>query len=210
MTAVSYIRFDSVNRNIFTYFEMIRGNLISEAVYSVFSESGTTACSLINTIEHCPNDIPYGGADFFIRLFFIAFPSVLNPFSELTTTTISSMFSPFMYGTVKSGYGSSFVTEAYYYWGNGMYFYFVALGLLMMFLLKKLNKQNCNALEVFVSVYVFSELSFCVRSDVTLIFREILYYCLVPSVFIYLLSKKNKKYLICSNKNINHFTNVKQ
>lgn len=164
-------------------------------LYDILSESGATAISLANTLQYCPSLIPHKYFEFFIKMFANVLPSFLNPFYDISMATTSSVFSPLLYGYTGSGYGSSFITEVYYYWGLFLYPVLLLYGLIMGKIDSVFHSMGkmTNIVSVFSTIFLFSEMIYWVRNDVFEIARSYLYCVVLPLILVNLLSARRRK-----------------
>lgn len=167
-------------------FSGINLSSIGDLIYNIFLEPANASVSLASTMQYCPSQVPHLYFESFVKVIGNILPSFINPFYKLGTTTTSSIFSPLFYRFSGTGYGSSFITEAYYYWGNFMYIVMLIYGLIIGKIEKSFSNliSNKNIFVIFMSIYMLSEMIYCVRNDVFSLGRYFVYYVILPWLLI--------------------------
>lgn len=122
-------------------------------------------------------------------------------FFETYNLVVSATFSPLYYNTNLIGYGSSFITEAYYNFGYLMFPFMILMGALFGKLENLLIKAKVtrNAPLFFLITYVLSELIYIVRNDIYAIPRFVIFYAIVPLVLYKCLNLFFKKKKMAKN-----------
>lgn len=168
--------------SIKSLFSGVNLNSIGDLVYNIFLEPANASVSLASTMQYCPSQVPHLYFESFLKVIGNILPSFINPFYKLGTTTTSSIFSPLFYRFSGTGYGSSFITEAYYYWGSFMYIIMFIYGLTIGNIEKSFSNliSNKNIFVIFMSIYMLSEMIYCVRNDVFSLGRYFTYYVFLP------------------------------
>ena len=98
------------------------------------------------------------------------------------------------------GIGSSYIAEAY--WNFGYYSLFIML--IIGFIIGRLNKMfdkaviENNYLKIFMTTYIFTIISFYVRSDTRTFCRNFVWFC-VPMIIIYKYLKFRRSCLLDNN-----------
>ena len=171
-------------------------NISSDLFFEILSTGGASI-SLANTLQYCPSLVDHQYFVFFYKMFANVLPTFLNPIRELSMTTTSSIFSPLLYNYEGNGYGSSFITEAYYSWGKYMYIYVFFFGFLLGYLQSKLdfNRKTMHIFGIFSSILLFSDFIYALRNDVFETFRSYLY-CVVFPLFLITILSDRESYII--------------
>lgn len=140
-------------------------------------EPGITFTTVSNILETCPSQVDLFYGKSIIGSILQCLPPALRfGFFDKYTLQVSSVFSPLYYHTKSFGYGSSFIAEAYYNFGYGIFIFMFIFGLL----LGKINKDlmdasSNNAPYLFLILSALcGSLAFGVRNDLSSIPREML------------------------------------
>ena len=184
LSSMSQSRHESLS--VGSIFSGFTASSFVDQLYNIFLEPGSASVSLANTIEHCPSDVPHIYFVSFLKVIDNILPSFISPFNGVGRTTTSNIFSPIFYGWTGSGYGSSFVTEAYYYWGSFIYIVMLLYGCAFGKIEDSFSgfMTNENIFSSFASVLMMSELIFCVRNDVFQLGRVFVYCILIPCILV--------------------------
>lgn len=158
--------------------------LWSDGMFSgILWETGITFTSVSNIIDKAPSVIPFFNGKSYIGAILIFLPSFMRfGFFETYNLSVSATFSPLYYNTNLIGYGSSFITEAYYNFGYFMLIFMLFIGILFGKLENALFRARLsrNAPVFFLITYILSELIYTVRNDIYSIPRYTVFYAIFP------------------------------
>ena len=162
-------------------------------LYSIFETTGNTFTSIANTIRCVPSMIDYNyGKSVLGSLLYILPSSLREPYLSSIVTHISSVLSPYYYGWNLAGYGSSFITEAFFNFG---YFGLLIICVYGAITSKIINViENCDKNKPFVyyaAIYMILEIANAIRNDLYFIPRHVVLYVLIPYFLSLFLSKRS-------------------
>lgn len=168
--------------SIASSFESVMDN---NPIISAVSEAGYTFEATATVVDNCPSKVAYNhGLSYISGLAYILPNGITNNYYNMVKST-DEVFKGFInaYG---SGIGSSFVAEAYWNFGYFSLIVMFLFGWLIGKLCTKLDKAiYCHDyINIFVCTYVFSCISFYVRSDTRTFFRNFVWFC-VPLILVY-------------------------
>lgn len=193
LSGISAVRSSSFTASSLAQYLITTG--FKDLLYNILSETGLTAVSLSNTLQHCPSEVPHYYFMSLLKAFCSILPSFINPMYSEVTKSVSNVFSPYIFGSVRSGYGSAFVTEAYYYWGNMMYVVIMLYGCIIAEMKSVaegvINKKNAYA--IFSVIYMYSEMMYCIRTDVIGLFRTFVYCVILPYALMYIVGHRKMR-----------------
>lgn len=181
-------------------------NVIGGGVlYETLFETSTTFTSVANILKYCPEVLPFNYGKSILGSLIYILPSFLRPsiINEIVLH-ISSVLSPLYYGYTGAGYGSAFVTEAYYDFGYFAYIVLIIFGFAVGALIKKIIHcaREKDAYMFIISSYIMSELVWGIRADLYLVPRHVVYYILIPLLIAKSISvraeneKRNNKWMV--------------
>ena len=177
-------------------------SVISEGlIYSVFRTTGNTFTSVSNTIQCVPALESFNYGKSILGSLVYVFPSVLRGNSlDNIVTHISALLSPYYYGWNVSGYGSSFITEAFFNYGYFSIFIVCIYGMIIGKIVSNIENGAGNRPFLFYfSIFMLIEITMGIRNDLYFIPRHIVLYVAVPYIFYSLLSIKSN---FCSNRRL--------
>lgn len=154
--------------------------------YESFFETSTTFTSVSNLLRYCPNTLPYNEGMSIVGGLIYILPDFLRPeLIEHIILHISAELSPYYYGFEGAGYGSAFVTEAYFNFGYFALFYVLIIGIILRKLTDTISFSTLynNRIGLLVCTYIMTEMIWAIRSDMYLIPRHFVYYMLLPLFF---------------------------
>lgn len=196
LRSVSYTR-DSTGSGLSlqSVFDVISGGFLYETLF----ETSTTFVSIANLFKYCPSyylDFNYGLS--IVGSLFYMLPAFLRPDVDIILH-ISPILSPLYHGYTESGYGSSFLTEAYFNYSYFAYFFLFIFGFVLFLIVDCINNitnKKCNYFLIGISVYLFTQLVWGIRSDLYLIPRHLLYYIVLPCLMAKLMVgfRKNERH----------------
>lgn len=193
MSAISGVRGSSISMGgVFDFLKLLSPE---RAFYNIFNETGITSISLANTMKYCPSQISHLYFTSILKTIAMVLPSFINPWASLSNTTTSNIFSHLLYGFKTTGYGSSFVTEVYYYWGSYLYIVVFIYGLIVA----KLNnsfrqiRSYKSIGKIYLTIYMLSEMIYCIRNDVYDLPRGLIYYVLIPLLLVRIIDDTARK-----------------
>lgn len=152
---------------------------------SVMSEAGYTFEATAAVVDHCPDDIDYNyGISYLSGVIYILPNGLTNNYYNVVRST-DEIFQGYI-NSNGSGIGSSYVAEAYWNFGYLSLVIFFIFGLLLGKLSVAFDKAvfNGNYISIFVCTYIFSCISFYVRSDTRTFYRNFVWFCL-PFIIMY-------------------------
>ena len=193
LRSVSYTRdLTGSGLSLQSVFNVLGGDVIYETLY----ETSTTFTSVANTIKYCPSYISYNYGKSILGSIIYVLPAFLRPsIINDIVLHISAELSPLYYGFTGAGYGSAFVTEAYFNFGYYAYVVLIVFGGLVGALIKRII--HCagkkDAFNFIVSMYIMSELAWGIRADLYLVPRHVVYYVIIPLVIARVFSNHTKK-----------------
>jgi oligosaccharide repeat unit polymerase len=193
LKGVGYTRDLSTGTQLLTI-DNVKTIFKSGLIYEVLSTTSTTFTTISNAIYHCPTTINYNcGLNLLGSIAYI-FPRFLRP-SWINMINVESVFSPLYYGWTISGYGSSFLAEAYYNYGYFSYIVMIVYGLVLAKICNMIrnSSQKMDPYRIYISIYLCSEIIWAIRSDLYLIPRHMVLYVIIPISFARLIEMKRNK-----------------
>lgn len=179
LRSVSYTR-DATGSGL--SLESIINVLGGGVLYESLFETSTTFTSLSNLLLYCPTTLSYNYGQSYLGGMLYTLPAFLRPeYMNNITLHISSVLSPYYYGFIGAGYGSSFLTEAYFNFGYCSYILIFGFGILLRKITDKISfseKESC--VGIVIAVCLMSELLWIIRSDTYLVLRHLVYYTILP------------------------------
>ncbi len=175
--------------------DVIKVVLKKNFIYSIFEITGNTFTSIANTVKCVPQFVPFNNGKSIIGSLLYILPSALRgQYLDSIVTHISSVLSPYYYGWTISGYGSSFITEAYF----NYYYWCIPVVMIYGGVFAKIIKTIENAdfakpFSFYISVYMIWEITNGIRNDLYFIPRHLILYVFLPYVAAMLISKLLKK-----------------
>ena len=175
-----------------TIAEILGGSFI----YGILETTGNTFTSIANTIRCVPEYLDFNYGKSILGSILYILPSTLRePYLSSIVTHISAVLSPYYYGWNISGYGSSFITEAFFNYG---YFGVIIIAIYGIVVGKVINSiENVNLkkpFEFYLAIYMCLEIANGVRNDLYFIPRHIVLYVLLPYLLSVLLRKSRIRY----------------
>lgn len=164
-------------------------------LYGIFETTGNTFTSIANTIRCVPDFVDYNYGKSVIGSVLYIFPRVFRePYISDIICHISAVLSPYYYGWTISGYGSSFITEAYFNWG---YFAIIAVmiyGWIVGKVMSTIEQAAHNTPFLFYfCIYMLLEMALAIRNDLYFIPRHLFLYVLIPYFFTLILKWKRNR-----------------
>jgi hypothetical protein len=186
-------------------FESVMDVIGGGVLYETLFETSTTFTSVANILKYCPEVLPFNYGKSILGSLIYVLPSYIRPsiINEIVLH-ISSVLSPLYYGFKGAGYGSAFVTEAYYNFGYYAYIALMIFGFAVGALIKKIIHcaKAKDAYMFILSMYIMSELVWGIRADLYLVPRHVVYYILIPLLIARLISvraeneERNNKWMV--------------
>lgn len=164
--------------------------------YESFFETSTTFTSVSNLLKYCPSVLPFNYGLSVVGSLLYVLPDFLRPsLIEHIVLHISAELSPYYYGFEGAGYGSAFITEAYFNYGYFAFLYVFFVGLAIRKLTDTISSSvlNGNKIGLLVCTYIMTEMIWAIRSDMYLIPRHLVYYMFLPLFFSRFLTTKVSK-----------------
>lgn len=188
---VGLARNNSSGVNMFSW-NVLKGVLDKGFLYSIFETTGNTFTSIANTIRCVPSLEPFNyGKSIVGSLIYILPSSFRDVLMGNMVLHISATLSPYYYGWTLSGYGSSYITEAYFNFG------YYAIGVVVLYgviLGKVINSLTHPVYHLpyrfFFYSYLILEFSMAIRNDLYQIPRHLVLYVLIPYILCRLISKQ--------------------
>ena len=147
---------------------ILNTNLIG-IIRDVFAEFGMTLLVPATIIDKVPEVIPFYHGKTFINFFLILIPNIfweINP--GLVDGTLESLVSPFIRSGTVGGIGGSFLAEIYYNFGYFSYLFLPIYGIILARLSRLLDFRTCNTnkLKFYLSIYMFTNVIWIIRSEI--------------------------------------------
>jgi hypothetical protein len=163
-------------------------------LYSIFETTGNTFTSIANTIRCVPAMVPYNYGKSIIGSLIYIFPSgIRNALLGDTVLHISATLSPYYYGWTLSGYGSSYITEAYFNFGYfAIPIVMIYGGVLAVVSQNFIDKSKDNAYAFFFYIYLINEFAMAIRNDLYQTLRHVVLYVFLPYFVCRIVSIKTK------------------
>lgn len=170
--------------------EVVDNNIIVSAV----AEAGYTFSATAVVVDNCPENVEYNNGKSYLRALAYIVPNELTGNYYAKVGSVDDKFKEYLnqYG---SGIGSSFIAEAYYNFG----YFSLAIMPLFGILIGKLSSAldlsiiKKNYLGIFFFTYIFTTVSFYVRSETSTFFRNIIWFGLPFLVIARVLKDKYKR-----------------
>lgn len=164
-------------------------------IRDVFSEFGMTLLVPATIIDKVPEVIPFYHGKTIVNFFLVLIPNVfweVNP--GLVDGTLESLVSPFIRRGTVGGIGGSFIAELYYNFGYFSYLFLPIYGIVLTRLTKFLDLRTCNTnkLKFFLSIYMFTNIIWIIRSEILTSGKDILYFAIFPIVLVKFIDKFRK------------------
>lgn len=162
-------------------------------LYSIFETTGNTFTSIANTIRCVPKMVPFNYGKSIIGSLIYVLPSgIRNSLLGDTILHISATLSPYYYGWTMSGYGSSYITEAYFNFGYFAIPIIIIYGIVLATVSNNfVRRSKENAYKFFFYIYLINEFAMAIRNDLYQIPRHLVLYVLLPYFVCKLISKRN-------------------
>ena len=194
ISVISTIRVSLNSGNFFALFlKTFDGSSDNNFLIDILKEFGTTLIVPATVINYTPSVLPYYGGKSIINFFLMLIPNLfwdINP--GLIDGTIESIFTPFLSDQSIGGFGSSFIAEMYYNFGNWGLLIFPIMGIVICKLSVGINKME-NKLKLFSSIYMFNIFLWYLRGEIMTSGKNMVYYILFPVILVMGIRRLSKR-----------------
>lgn len=159
-------------------------------LYRILETTGNTFTSIANAIKCVPAYVEFNnGKSILGSLLYILPSGIREPWMSSIVTHVSSVLSPYYYGWDISGYGSSFITEAYFNYSFFSVFIILFYGCISGWVINKIENFNFNKPFIFYfAIYMVLEMTNSIRNDLYFLPRHIVLYVLLPCILAYFIN----------------------
>lgn len=172
--------------------DIMENNIIYEILYT----TSTTFTTISNIFYCCPNMIPFNYGKGLLGSLLYCLPNFMRPeWISSLNIDVEKVFSPLYYNWDISGYGSSFIAEAYFNYSYLTPLFMMIFGLLIGWICKNIKQSSNNKdyCMFYFLAYLSSELFWGIRNDLFLIPRHLCLYVFIPILIAFVISSSKCK-----------------